>query len=284
MIKLEELSFSYRKSQVLSGLNLQLEPGAVCGLLGENGAGKTTLLHLIAGLLSPDGGSCEINGMKSQERRIGFLQQLYFVSEEILNPKQMPTTYLKQHVPFYPNFNTRLFQRAVDEFNIDLNMSLNRMSFGTRKKFFLSFAFAASTSVLLMDEPTNGLDIPSKSIFRKLVAETIDDSRIIIISTHQVRDLENIIDPIVILSSHGVLLNAGTCDIEEKLHFAFTKKEIEDSLYVEKVPGGRLVVTDRKLDCDECKLTDVQLELLFNAVVKNPKRVQALFQPEDKYE
>ena len=171
MIKIENLSFSYRKKNLFPGLNILIKPGCVCGLLGKNGAGKSTLLQLMAGLLFPESGKCSVGKHIPRERKPEFLEELCFVGEEILSPCMKPDEYLKRNAPFYPKFSADSMRRNLEKFEVSTDKKLNEMSYGERKKFFLSFAFAKNCMFLLMDEPTNGLDIPSKSVFRKMVAE-----------------------------------------------------------------------------------------------------------------
>jgi len=277
MIEMVDVDFGYRKKTVFSGLNLRLSPGSVCGLLGENGVGKTTLLYLLAGLLQPDGGQCRVVGMTPAARLPEFLEQLYFLGEEIPAPDWTGTEYVRRRAEFYPRFDGDFFQRAVTDFRLDPGQNLKRMSYGTRKKFFLAFAFAANTAVLLLDEPTNGLDIPSKSAFRKLVAEVVGEDKVMVISTHQVRDLENIIDPVVILADKELVLNRTMAELQQKLLFSLEPDEPAAALYAEKVPGGWAVVSDRVSAAGTGPAAEVQLELLFNAVMRHPDRIRALW-------
>ena len=193
MITLKELSFSYsRKKEVLDRINLEVGSGHICGLLGKNGEGKTTLLNLLSGQIFPDQGSCLVLDAR-------FLQQIFLLPEEISMPEVTAIEYIKMYAPFYPTFRDDICKACVESFEINLSDRLSKMSQGQRKKVAITLALAAHTPLLLMDEPTNGLDIPSKATFRRLVASLIDDNQTVIISTHQVRDLESLIDTVLIL-------------------------------------------------------------------------------------
>lgn len=272
MITLKELSFSYsRKKEVLDRINLEVGSGHICGLLGKNGEGKTTLLNLLSGQIFPDQGSCLVLEEIPSERNARFLQQIFLLPEEISMPEVTAIEYIKMYAAFYPTFRDDICKACVESFEINLSDRLSKMSQGQRKKVAITLALAAHTPLLLMDEPTNGLDIPSKATFRRLVASLIDDNQTVIISTHQVRDLESLIDTVLILDQRQILLNKTLNGIGEKLYFGPLLPE-EKALYSEPTPQGTIGVTARE-DKEE---TAVSLELLFNAAITYPKEIQRI--------
>ena len=272
MITLKELSFSYsRKKEVLDRINLEVGSGHICGLLGKNGEGKTTLLNLLSGQIFPDQGSCLVLEEIPSERNARFLQQIFLLPEEISMPEVTAIEYIKMYAPFYPTFRDDICKACVESFEINLSDRLSKMSQGQRKKVAITLALAAHTPLLLMDEPTNGLDIPSKATFRRLVASLIDDNQTVIISTHQVRDLESLIDTVLILDQRQILLNKTLNEIGEKLYFGPLLPE-EQALYSEPTPQGTIGVTAR----DGKEETAVSLELLFNAAITYPKEIQRI--------
>ena len=272
MITLKELSFSYsRKKEVLDRINLEVGSGHICGLLGKNGEGKTTLLNLLSGQIFPDQGSCLVLEEIPSERNARFLQQIFLLPEEISMPEVTAIEYIKMYAAFYPTFRDDICKACVESFEINLSDRLSKMSQGQRKKVAITLALAAHTPLLLMDEPTNGLDIPSKATFRRLVASLIDDNQTVIISTHQVRDLESLIDTVLILDQRQILLNKTLNEIGEKLYFGPLLPE-EKALYSEPTPQGTIGVTARE-DKEE---TAVCLELLFNAAITYPKEIQRI--------
>ena len=272
MITLKELSFSYsRKKEVLDRINLEVGSGHICGLLGKNGEGKTTLLNLLSGQIFPDQGSCLVLEEIPSERNARFLQQIFLLPEEISMPEVTAIEYIKMYAPFYPTFRDDICKACVESFEINLSDRLSKMSQGQRKKVAITLALAAHTPLLLMDEPTNGLDIPSKATFRRLVASLIDDNQTVIISTHQVRDMESLIDTVLILDQRQTLLNKTLNGIGGKLYFGPLLPE-EKALYSEPTPQGTIGVTARE-DKEE---TAVSLELLFNAAITYPKEIQRI--------
>lgn len=277
MITINHLDFYYKKSKPLfNQLDLQIEPGSICGLLGKNGAGKTTLLKLMSGMLYPKSGVLEVNGSDPQKRQPSFLSDLYFLPEEFYVPNIKVTAFEKIYGAFYPKFSSEQFDKYLQEFELDKANKLRKLSYGQKKKVLLSFGLATNSRLMILDEPTNGLDIPSKSIFRKLLAGAVGDDRCFLISTHQVRDMINLIDPVVILENGKIIFNASIQEITEKLHFGmhFREADVVDALYAERTPGGYLAVTPN-VSGEE---TEVDLEVLFNAVVSNRERIHKLFE------
>jgi len=276
MIKITDLTFAYKnKPPLFSGLNLQISDGNIYGLLGKNGAGKTTLLKIICGLLFPQKGACSVLAFTPSKRVPEMLQEIYFIPEEIYTPPLKIDEYLKLFAPFYPHFDQQSFGQYIKTFNLPRNDRLTSLSYGQKKKFLVAFGLASNCRLLILDEPTNGLDIPSKSQFRKLLATSLSEDRIIIISTHQVRDIGNLIDPIVILDDGNVIFNQSIDDISRKLAVRLQKTEPgkNDVLYSEKTLGGYVVIDENRGESE----SNLDIELLFNAVINNQQRMGELF-------
>jgi ABC-2 type transport system ATP-binding protein len=275
MIEIRNLSFGYRKEKLFSGLELQLTPGNIHGLLGKNGVGKTTLLKLISGLRYPQDGECLVWNHASQRRLPVMLEDLYLIPEEFFLPSVNIRAYERMYGPFYPRFDREALAEYVEEFDLDVHKKLTELSYGQKKKFLLAFGIATNCRLFLLDEPTNGLDIPSKSQFRRILATALTDDRIIIISTHQVRDMENLIDDIIILEDGKIVFNQNIHDISRHLSFQMDHEpsRAEDALYSEKVLGGYMVVR-KNTTGEESK---IELEILFNAVIAKGEKINGLF-------
>lgn len=269
MINIQNMSFFYKKKPLFRGLDLQFEPGHVYGLLGKNGTGKSSLLRNIAGLLNPKDGTINVNGHTPFEKLPTFLQDIFMVPEEFYLPDVPVKNFIQYYAPFYPRFNIEKFRKYISIFEIPEDNTLQNMSYGQKKKVLISFALATRARVLLMDEPTNGLDIMSKSQFRKIMAEAMDDDQCIIISTHQVKDLENLIDRVTIIDEGKILFNETMDSIARKLsfRFAYDQKDVDTAFYNESSFGGTVVVS-RNTEGEESK---VDLELLYKAIVTNPE-------------
>lgn len=277
MIELTNIHFGYsKKRKLFNDLNLQLSSGHLYGLLGKNGAGKTTLLKLICGLRFPHQGTSLVAGHHSIHRSPLMLRQLYFLMEEFYTPHLWIRDYAKIYAPFYPNFNREQFYAYLEEFDIfHLNEYIDKLSYGQKKKVMISFALASNTPILLMDEPTNGLDIPSKTIFRKIMASVLHEEQIVIISTHQVRDLHSIIDSVVIIDDGQILLNQSTDEITQKLFFEINDEVLEEDsvLYHEESLHGFNTVR-KNLQQIESK---IDMELLFNATMAHTAQIKEIF-------
>ncbi len=277
MIQVENLSFSYRrgKKNVLDGFSLSLEQGRVYGLLGKNGAGKSTLLYLMSGLLTPRTGRVMYHGLDVRRRLPLTLQDMFLVPEEFELPAISLVSYVELNAPFYPRFSHEDMVKYLHFFEMDMDADLGALSMGQKKKVFMSFALATNTSLLLMDEPTNGLDIPGKSQFRKFIASGMSDERTIIISTHQVRDIDKVLDHVLIMDNSRVLLDESIARICEKLYFTESDDRAlaAQALHVIPTVQGNMLM----LPNDEGLESDVNLELLFGAALAQPGRLTALF-------
>lgn len=265
MIEISHLSFGYGKHKLFDNLNLSLNPGHIYGLLGMNGAGKSSLLKNIAGLAAPWSGTCIVNNEVASKRNPSFLQELFFVPEEIYLPPINARQFAKSTGHFYPKFDNLQFEQLLTDFDIPSDRQLTKLSLGQQKKAYIAFALATNTALLIMDEPTNGLDIPSKAQFRKLVASVLTDDRCLIISTHQVRDLDNLIDTVLLLHQHHIILNQTLDQISEKLNFGIIPATSTDYIYAEQNISGLNAITQNM----DSSYTKVDMELLFNAIINN---------------
>ena len=276
MINFSNVKFGYKKKKPLfDDFNIGFMPGNIYGLLGKNGAGKTTLLKLISGLLYPQSGSCTFENYATMKRKPEILSEIFFLPENSYLPSVTFKEYIELYAPFYRNFDSNRFLKYLSDLEIEGAGNITSLSYGQKKKFSIAFALAANTKVLLLDEPTNGLDIPAKSVFRKLVASSVSEEKIFIISTHQVRDMKHLIDPILILDEGEIIFNRQIAEIEKRLSLELMreKPEIDDALYYENTLGGYAVLTENKNGSEN----EIDIELLFNAVVDKNKKVFNLF-------
>ena len=273
MIEIKNLDFGYKNQNVFKNISLNFEKGNIYGLLGENGVGKTTLLKLISGLQKPSAGDCIVDGIEPFNRLPETLQKIFFISEDFAIPEGTPINNIKELAPFYPNYDEAQFMELCKEMEVDPTRKYAELSFGQQKKCLIATALALNTDYLLLDEPTNGLDIPSKILFRQVIAKHSNENRTIIISTHQVKDVENLIDPIIILDHDEVLLKATFRTITEKLYFDYGMEKDDSALYSEMIPGGYVNVTRNPEGVD----SKVSVEILFNTVMKNKETIKQLF-------
>lgn len=273
MIRIEKLGFSYGQVPVLKNITMNLEPGKIYGLLGENGVGKTTLLTLLAGLKKPLQGSIDIDGSAPYSRTPQVLENQFYLADEMLPVPMKAVEYARITGEFWPNYKQDTFEEIMELFENTSDKKMSEMSTGQLKKTYISLALALGCKYLFLDEPTNGLDIPSKAQFRSALMKYTGEDSTIVISTHQVRDLENIIDPIIILDRQDVLLNASLEEISRKLYFDYGTQLHPESLYSEQLPGGFIQVYPNAEGAD----SKVNIEALFNAVHHNKEFIKGLF-------
>lgn len=275
MIQIENLDFGYGKEILFKRLDLSIQSGSIYGFLGRNGAGKTSMLRIISGQLFPWQGACSVMGEDPRQRSPRMLSEMYFIPEEFYIPPVKPFEYVSMYAPFYPRFDSRRFENYVREFELPAGKKLSAYSYGQKKKFLIAFGLASGCSLLLLDEPTNGLDIPSKSQFRRLLAAAMTENQTFIISTHQVRDMENLIDPIIIVDDGAIIFNQSLENVSKRLAVR-VQQDVPDeagALYSEKVLGGYSVVVENEGEEE----TAIDLELLFNAVVSGSEKIRHLF-------
>lgn len=266
MITIQNLNFSYSKTRPLfKDMNMQLERGHIYGLLGKNGAGKSTLLKNITGLVYPTSGHISVLGVDPRKRDVALLSEISFIPEEFYLPAVKSDKFIKANASFYPNFDADYFQELIREFDIPIQQKLADMSYGQKKKYIISFGLASRTKLVIMDEPTNGLDIPSKAQFRKIMASAMSDDRCIIISTHQIRDLDNLIDAVIVLDEQKIALSASIFELADKFNFKKVSTLTSDVLYAEPVLGGFSALFLNQTE----EQSKVDLELLFSAIIEN---------------
>lgn len=277
MLEIKDLTFSYPRQSVpvIDHVSLTVEGGSVYGLLGPNGAGKSTLLYLISGLLTPRTGSVTFDGVNTRLRLPQTLEQIFIVPEEFRLPSMRLDEYVDMYAPYYPNFSRETLNKCLELFCMPEKLHLGALSMGQKKKAYISFALATGTRLLLMDEPTNGLDIPSKAGFRRIITQCLDDDKAVIISTHQVRDIEQLLDHVVIMNQNKVLLNSSMARVASKLAFGLTTDPEEIASALLSMPDlmGTAVV---KIN-DGTAETEINLEMLFQLTVKQPETMAQLF-------
>lgn len=273
MVEINNLAFSYGNFPVLKNITMTLEEGRIYGLLGENGVGKTTLLTLLCGLKKAQEGTILIDGVDPYKRLPSLLENIYYLPDEVAGEKMKASAYAREYGKFRKNFDFAKFTELMGLFEVNTEQMLSSMSAGQLKKAYISFALACNCKYIFMDEPTNGLDIPSKAQFRKAILKYTSEDSTLLISTHQVRDLENVIDPIIILDRQDVLLKASLAEISDKLYFDYSNEKLEGALYGEMLPGGSIQVGINTSGED----SKVNIEALFNAVHLHKKLIKDLF-------
>ena len=273
MIKIENISYGYKSNHpIFNDISLEIGNG-IYGLLGENGVGKTTLIHLLCGLLFLWKGECSIDGMNPAKREPALLSRYFFLPEEMQMPSESISAFATRHSAFYPHFNHKEFEQNLEELKIDRKQKLSAVSYGQQKKAMLAYAFALHTPLLILDEPTNGLDITSRQALKRIISRSIDDDSTLLISTHQAHDFENLLDHLIILGEGEILLNRSLDEISQRLLFARTDSLPEDSIYSEQELPGYFSV----LPNEEEEENTPDIELLYKAMLQVPEKIKSMF-------
>jgi ABC-2 type transport system ATP-binding protein len=268
MVTLENILFAYhRKMPLFNGFNLHLCSGQVYGLAGKNGTGKTTLLKIMAGMLFPDQGICIVLDDIPKKRKPHFLQKIFFIPEFFLLPQVTINKYIWLYGPYYPDFNTRLFTEILEAFMLNDKQLLSDLSNGDQRKVLLAFALSSGVRLLLLDEPALALDVPARRVFRKYLARFVSEQTCVILSSHQMSEMENLIDELILMEGGQIVIQDSLDHISEKLFFC-TEKNIPSGasvLYSEQRVSGKAVICSNKVK----KESSVDLELLFNAFIND---------------
>lgn len=277
MLNVNNVTFAYSRKNipVINGVSLEVKPGSIYGLLGKNGVGKSTLLYLMAGLLVPHKGYVKMNEVNTCLRTPSILSDIFIMPEEVYLPAMSMKDYVRINAPFYPRFSQEEMESNLDKFDINRDMNLGELSMGQKKKVFISFALACNTSLLLMDEPTNGLDIPGKETFRSLIAGSMNEERTIIISTHQVHDVDRLLDHVIIMNESKVVFTRGIDEIISRLKFTLTDSQevIKKAFYTKPTLGGTAVIIPNEDGMD----TEMDIEMFFDLATGNPGLLEYAF-------
>lgn len=279
MIQINDISFKYSKSSrfALERINTCI-PTGIHLLVGENGAGKTTLLFAIAGLLSPQSGCIEIDGLAASSMMPSLKSEIFMLDEQLKITASTIRKFAAVHSRFYPNFSKKTFDENLVAFGLTGNELIRKQSLGNRKKSLLSYAMALGVKVLLLDEPTNGLDIQSKDTLRRIIASTAADDQTIIVSTHNVGEFRNLYDGFIAIHKGKLQLAATAERIAEVLEFNVAPSRTPEALYSELCIGGYATIS--KLSGFQG--SDIDWELLYKALMsQSGLEITSLFNRKD---
>lgn len=278
MISVDGLVFSYGRSQIFDGLHLALTRPGIYGLFGRNGSGKSTLLKILAGLLFPHAGAVNVLGYRPGKRQPDFLENIYIVPEEFHLPDITLATLENTQAVFYPQFSTTDFERYSTIFAIPQDKSFAAMSLGQKKKAVIAFALATHTPILLMDEPTNGLDILGRAQFKAILSGPEHANRLVIISTHQAHDLETLMSHVLFADAGQLALSASMTTLQHALRMGVADQADNSAIYQEAMGNQWAYVAENP----EHSGDTVHLELLYKALSLNkPAVLQTVTRYED---
>lgn len=268
MVTLSNLTYKYRKGPVaVNGVTASIGSG-IHLLLGENGAGKTTLLHLLAGLLRPQQGVCDIDGADVADRAPSVLDKVFFLPDSFECPFRSVNVMARRHAQFYPHFSAAALRENLRAFGMTGDERIKSLSLGTRRKAYVAYALALGVDLLLLDEPANGLDIDSKKELRRMMSRCVTDEQTVIISTHTVSDLQSIYDGLMLLSHGDLLVCCPGWHIAERLNFVAASSPVAGAIYQEPDAGLFRAILPNSGDSEE---TDINYGLLYSAVMSDAR-------------
>jgi ABC-2 type transport system ATP-binding protein len=271
MIQIEGLHYGYGRAALYADFSAQIGQPGIYGVFGRNGSGKSTLLRLLCGLLTPWQGRVRVLGFQPRQRAAEFLASVYIVPEEFHLPNLTAAQLARTHGSFYPRFSHALFSDYLQVLEVPVDSRFEAMSLGQKKKAAIAFALATQTPLLLMDEPTNGLDIVGRGQFRELMRRPEQAQRVVMISTHQAHDLESILSHIWFIDQGRLALAARMDELAERLTMgvAATAQALPaDGLLYQEALGAQVAYVARRV-VSVPEEGALQLELLYKALSLN---------------
>lgn len=213
-IEIKDLTKEFGTLTALDNVALELEKGQIVGLLGPNGSGKTTLIKILNGLLTPDAGTAEINGIGPG---VGTKRIVAYLPDRNALPDYMTTSQLMDlYQDFFADFNRDKAETMVAELGIDMSQQMKRMSKGTREKLQLCLVMAREAEVYLLDEPIGGVDPATRDYILRTIISNYNEDAVVVISTHLIADIESVLDDVIFLKEGKVVLHKKADDIREE--------------------------------------------------------------------
>jgi len=203
LLRIERLSKSFGRNRVLKDLNLSIEGGRIYGLLGRNGEGKTTLARILMGVIPADGGVVTYKGRRTGFGESAYKREFGYVPEDPFFYEDMTVRGLTNfNARFYPHWDRKRIAADLERFGLDPKSRVGKLSRGQKLKLGLAVALAAAPEFLILDDPTSGLDVPTRQDFlRDVIRELAASGTTILFATHLVHELERIVERLLIL--HG---------------------------------------------------------------------------------
>ena len=214
LVECSGLSKSYGRKVVLQDFNINLEKGRIIGLLGPNGSGKTTFIKILAGILSRNAGEVTIDG-----RQIGIESKKvvsYLPERTYFSPSMKVKETIEFFADFYEDFRKERAVEMLQKLNIPLDAKIKSLSKGTREKVQLVLVMSREAKVYLLDEPMGGVDPAARDYILKTILTNYSEDSSVIISTHLISDVENVLDDVVFIKDGRVVLHESVDDIREK--------------------------------------------------------------------
>jgi ABC-2 type transport system ATP-binding protein len=213
-VQAHSLTKHYGEVRAVDGLHLRVPRGSIYGFLGRNGSGKTTTLRILSGLARPDSGSAQVLGLDPQRDRVTVLERTGFVIEKVLTPWMTGNDLVRFNRGFFRAWSEPLARRYAEALEIPMNQKFKRLSMGSKTKLCLLLALAQDPELLVLDEPTAGLDpVVTDQLLRVLVEDFAGSGRTLLLSSHHLSEIEKIADWVGVIDAGKLKLEARLDDI-----------------------------------------------------------------------
>ena len=197
LLRLEHVQKNYGKTEALSGVNLDIQPGRIVGLLGPNGSGKTTIIKLINGLLQPTSGQVLINGEKPSpktKKAVSYLPDTTYLGDN-MKIKEV----FAMFKDFYSDFDEEKANHLLEDLNLDEKSRLKNLSKGNKEKVQLILVMSRKADLYVLDEPIGGVDPAARDYILKTIIQNRSENSSVLISTHLISDIEDILDDVIFI-------------------------------------------------------------------------------------
>jgi len=239
-IQVTGLKKSFGKVEAVRGLNFSVPAGSICGFLGRNGAGKTTTLKMLQGMIHPDAGHATILGLNIADpaQSVQIRQRAAFVTEEkgtlgYLKVSQV----IKITKAFYPNWSNEIEAKLLDTFEIPTDRRVSKLSKGGQTKLSLLLALARGAEMLILDEPTEGLDpAATEQLLQSLVVMSAESQTTVFFSSHQLAEVEQIADRVVIIDKGVTVVEDSLDDLKHN----YRRVRLVFDATAPAIPGARI--------------------------------------------
>jgi ABC-2 type transport system ATP-binding protein len=265
MIQINNLSKTYNSGKVLTDVSLKLEDGKIYGLIGANGSGKSTLIKCISGIYSPDEGEVkmgdeQIFNSPTCKEKIGLMIDIMHFF-----PMYSVKSYAQYYSSFYKNFSFDKFNDYLSKFGISPRAYAESLSLGNKKKLQIALVLSRNVKYLLMDEPENGLDNESREMFRNIVRECADQGIGILLSSHDLLNIENMCDDLIFVDDGAIKYYGG---IDERLssiqkwRVRAQREKISDYVVTEELGNVFTILTEGEYADNKKELETKEIEVI----------------------
>ena len=214
LLRLEHVQKNYGKTEALSGVNLDIQPGRIVGLLGPNGSGKTTIIKLINGLLQPTSGQVLINGEKPSpktKKAVSYLPDTTYLGDNMKSKEVFA-----MFKDFYSDFDEEKANHLLEDLNLDEKSRLKNLSKGNKEKVQLILVMSRKADLYVLDEPIGGVDPAARDYILKTIIQNRSENSSVLISTHLISDIEDILDDVIFIKDGEILLQEDANELRRK--------------------------------------------------------------------